>query len=68
MDDAARIAAGLTEAQRDWIGFDIHPWNSAARRSCRNALIRKGLLNFDSPPPIFTPLGLAVRKHLERQP
>ncbi len=56
------LADGLTAAQRDWVVFEIHPFNSAARRKVRDALIRKGLLNFDSPPPIFTPLGLAVRE------
>lgn len=67
--DPRAIAEGLSEPMQDWIGWDIRPLYAGARRMVRNALIRRGLLNMDSPPPIFTPLGLQVRAILqERQP
>lgn len=73
--DAAKIAAGLTKAQRaavvsaSAIPDGTEAWGI---RSTRRALIRKGLCEDDGSHCVeswwfneLTPLGLAVRAHLE---
>jgi hypothetical protein len=70
--DVAEIAAGLTKAQREALvsAFDIgfsFITTFAGGRSAK-ALHRRGLTNLEWAPSGLTPLGLAVRAHLQGQP
>jgi hypothetical protein len=61
--DPAAVAKGLTKAQRRLITGDfVSPFSARSYGQLRAALVRKGLFE-----PVIgvTPLGLAVRAHLE---
>lgn len=62
-DEARRVAMGLTKAQRKWVRRGLEP-SGNGKWPVHNALIDKGLAR--SFPWRWTPLGLAVRAHLER--
>ena len=64
MTDAAKIARGLTKAQRRLLVGDFdRPFSARSYGQLRGALVRKGIFQ---PVIGLTPLGLAVRAELER--
>lgn len=58
MDDVAKIARGLTGAQR-WLIWDL---SSYCDPNTKRSLQRRGLLKGG----LLTPLGLSVREYLEK--
>lgn len=79
MDDVAKIAAGLTEAQKRALSGATYSngdgaWHpaghyAAADKRVRRALTRLGLTrDYIRRSNRLTPLGIAVRAHLEKQP
>lgn len=60
--DPAAIAARLTDAQRRWLRAGVQP-SGMGKWPVQNALVDKGLAQ--TFPYRLTPLGLAVRHHLE---
>lgn len=71
MTEAEKIAAGLTEAQRDRFLYGTDLGCIVRSATTRGSLIRKGLAISAGLPNVqaldWTPLGLEVRKVLERQ-
>jgi hypothetical protein len=63
MPNPAEIAAKLTRAQQAWVLRGIEP-SGMGKWPVHNALLDKGLAQ--SMPWRWTPLGLAVRAHLEQ--
>ena len=67
--DVAEIAKGLTKAQREALtGHNSWRIRTTTSAPCRCALQRKGLVVDRMYAESFTPLGLAVRKHLLENP
>lgn len=66
MTDLDKLAKGLTEAQRDCMQGRVVRWKYAALAQVKSALRRKGLITQSKLGTEFTPLGLALKAHIER--